>query len=80
MLFMELIDTKTAGEELGVTPQHVIRLLKKHKLGRKMSKQWVLTRDDVDALRKILDDTVRGNPDFGTKYKGSFWRKLRGKE
>ncbi len=47
---VDILDAAQAAEQLGVTRQHVVYLLKSGKLlGRRLTATWVTTRQAVEA-------------------------------
>jgi len=55
MTFWELVKglrtTAEAARELGVSPQRVRQLAASRGVGRRISRDWVFTREDIEALR-----------------------------
>lgn len=50
---MELISATQAAQELGVTTRWIQRLCKDGRLGQKVGKQYIITRQDLDKFKSI---------------------------
>lgn len=47
----DLLTTAEAARELGVSPQRVRHLAASRGVGRRIGRDWVFTREDIEAMR-----------------------------
>lgn len=50
---IEYYTTEEAGAELGVTGRQVAHLCRQGRLGRKIGRNWAITKDDLDSFVRI---------------------------
>ncbi len=50
---MELLSVKQAAKELGVSGNRVREFCQEGRLGEKVGRQWIITRDELDKFKKI---------------------------
>lgn len=50
---MELLSVKEVAEELGVSENRVREYCQEGRLGGKVGRQWVITREELEAFKKI---------------------------
>lgn len=44
---------KEAAEELGLTPQRVRQFCREGRLGQRLGREWVITREELEEFKKI---------------------------
>ncbi|MBX3057459.1 MAG: helix-turn-helix domain-containing protein [Anaerolineae bacterium] len=50
---MELMTVDEAAAELELTPQRVRQFCRDGRLGRRVGRQWVITREELESFKKI---------------------------
>jgi hypothetical protein len=60
---VELMSIKDAAAEMGITPERMRGLCKTYKVGTRIGRMWVLTRQEVDWLKSL--DRSPGRPKKG---------------
>ncbi|MAU01483.1 MAG: hypothetical protein CL608_30450 [Anaerolineaceae bacterium] len=50
---MELLSVKEVAGELGVSENRVREYCQEGRLGEKVGRQWVITREELEAFKKI---------------------------
>jgi len=51
---MQLTTAPDLAAKLGVSPQTITRNASRHKIGRKLGRQWVFDADEAERLRQLL--------------------------
>ncbi len=50
---MELLSVKKVAKELGVSENRVREFCQEGRLGEKVGRQWIITRDELEAFKLI---------------------------
>jgi hypothetical protein len=65
---MPYYTTKAAAQLLGRAVVTIRLIVRENELGEKVGRDWVLTEDEFQKLREIVENAKHGRP-FGSKNK-----------